>query len=90
MAPILGCDSAVAMATSRQGNAFRIRGLLWSEQIPLTKVLVCSFDTLFDISLNKLIGKQWSFRWDTRTPIWSHIYVCRNIKMAYHDTEQIQ
>ena len=76
--------------TLRDLTKRRLFGYWDGALIPLTKGLVCSFDTLFDFSLNKLIGKQWSFRWDTMTPIWSHIYVCRNIKMAYHDAEQIQ
>ena len=61
--------------TSWRGNAFRITGLLWRES-PVDSSHKWSamriVDIPCDVSLNKLLNKQYSFRW-FKTPWRAHV-----------------
>ena len=89
-----------SMITSSNGNIFRVTGPLWEEftghRGPSQRPVTRGFDVLFDLRLNKRLGKP-SRRWWFKTPsrsVWCHcnmdvtdIRICmlvsKNFKKSY-------
>ena len=77
------------MMTSSNGNIFRVTGPLCGEftgsgEFPTQRPVTQSFDVIFDLRLNKRLGKQpWGWRFET--PSWSLWLQCNGQgQMTWH------